>query len=479
MADEFDDVEIPAGAKVIPAGPDLGDFYSYMRQHEYIFVPARELWPASSINGRFGKVQVGTAANGKPILIPSSTWLDQHRPVDQMTWAPGMPMMIDDKVIREGGWIEQPGARVFNLYQPPTQTLGDSAQADPWLEHVGLIFPEHAEHIIRYLAHRVQRPGEKINHALLLGSEGQGIGKDGLLAPVRQALGSWNWSEQNPQTVLKSPYNGYLRAVVLRISEVKDLGDGDRYKFYEHMKAATTSPPEVLSVNEKYIREYPIANVVAVIYTTNHKQDGMYLMAEDRRTYVAWSKMKKEDFPEDYWNKLWGWYDNGGYGHVAAFLASIDLSGFDPKAPPPRTEVFWEIVGGHQPPQSAELADALDKIAAALDGNNGKPPEEHERPAAVTIKMVMRYASERLEEWLKDHRHHRIIPHRFEDCGYVPVRNPDRAANSSGLWIVGKQRQMIYALASLDPDAQIAAAQQLKKEEDEFYEKNKRYEDCD
>jgi hypothetical protein len=56
--------------------------------------------------------------------------------------------------------------------------------------------------------------------------------------------------------------------------------------------------------------------------------------------YVAWC---------DYWNALYGWYDREGYRNVAAYLALLDLSDFDPKAPPPNTPVFWAIVDANRP----------------------------------------------------------------------------------------------------------------------------------
>jgi hypothetical protein len=59
---------------------------------------------------------------------------------------------------------------------------------------------------------------------------------------------------------------------------------------------------------------------------------------------VAWSDLTKGDFADDYWRKLWSWYRDGGYGHVAAFLSTLDISDLDPKAPPPKSEAFWAIV---------------------------------------------------------------------------------------------------------------------------------------
>ena len=89
----------------------------------------------------------------------------------------------------------------FNLYLPPTIEPGDAAKAGPWLDHVHKVYPDDAEHIVQWLAHRVQRPQEKINHALVLGGE-QGIGKDTICEPVKRAVGPWNFEEASPQQAL-------------------------------------------------------------------------------------------------------------------------------------------------------------------------------------------------------------------------------------------------------------------------------------
>ncbi len=81
---------------------------------------------------------------------------------------------------------------------------------------------------------RVQRPQEKINHALVLGVL-QGVGKDTLLEPVKHAVGPWNFTEVSPQQRL-GRFNGFVKSVVLRVSEAKDVGEFDRFKFYAHTK---------------------------------------------------------------------------------------------------------------------------------------------------------------------------------------------------------------------------------------------------
>ena len=61
----------------------------------------------------------------------------------------------------------------------------------------------------------------------------------------------------------------------------------------------------MLRVDEKNLREHSVFNVCGVVMTTNHKTDGIYLPADDRRHFVAWSEKTKDDFTEAYWNDLW------------------------------------------------------------------------------------------------------------------------------------------------------------------------------
>ena len=126
-------------------------------------------------------------------------------------------------------------------------------KASPWLEHVEKVFGADADHIVKWLAQRVQNPSCKLNHALVLGGA-QGIGKDTILEPAKRAIGAWNFAEVSPKHML-GRFNGYLRSVILRISEARDLGDVDRFQFYDHLKSYIAAPPDVLRVDEKNLRE--------------------------------------------------------------------------------------------------------------------------------------------------------------------------------------------------------------------------------
>ena len=78
-----------------------------------------------------------------------------------------------------------------------------------------------------------------------------------------------------PQQVL-GRFNGFLKAVILRISEARDLGEFDRFKFYDHMKSYTASPPDTLRIDEKNLREYAILNCLRR-HNHDQSQDGRHL----------------------------------------------------------------------------------------------------------------------------------------------------------------------------------------------------------
>jgi hypothetical protein len=61
---------------------------------------------------------------------------------------------------------------------------------------------------------------------------------------------------------------------------------------------------------------------------------------------------------------------------------------------------------------------------------------------------------------LLDRKNRRAIPHRLEQCGYVPVRNE---AAEDGLFKIMKRRQAVYGRADLSVRDRHAAATQLAK----------------
>lgn len=422
------------------------NFYAYRIQSNFIFKTTGDMWPAAAVDAELPPILVGKKQ--KP--LKASVWIAKNRGVHQMTWAPGLPQVIQERLVIDGGWIDQPNTCCYNLYRPPSLRLGNAAKATPWLDHGRRIWAEDFDHIVCWLACRVQHPEIKINHSLIMGSNDHGIGKDTFLEPIKYAVGPWNFQEISAQQLI-GRFNAFLKAVILRINEARDMGEFTRYQLYDHIKAYTAAPPDVLRIDEKNKQEYIIFNKLGLIITSNYKTNGIYLPPEDRRSYVAWSTCTRDQFSVDYWNKLWAYYADGGFMHVAAFLNEYDISKFDPKAPPPQTPAFWAIVNSNRANEDNELADVIDAIGG---------------PDVLTLLSLLEDAQNNtkmnghdtfsggLVPWLQDRKHRRIIPSKLEQCGYTPVNNP---TNQLGLWSINGVRQMVYAKATMPRNEQLAA----------------------
>ena len=418
---------------------DIGDFHAYLPDHKYVHMVTRQLWPAAAVDASVPWPQI----NGK--AMRPSAFLDKNKSVQQMTWHPDHGEIIKDKLVYEGGWVDRLGARTFNLYRPPDIMNGDARNAARWRDHLRCIYPDDADHIERWLAQRVQYPGVKINHALMLGGE-QGIGKDSLLEPVKLGVGPWNFKEVTPQQML-GRFNPWVRAVILRISEGRDLGEINRFAFYDHSKIYIAAPPDTIMCDEKNTHEHPVFNLMGIILTSNYKTSGIYLPPDDRRHFVAWSESTKDEFDAEYWPRYWDWLAGGGAENVVAYLRGLDLSSFDPKAPPPKTEAWHCIVHSNIAPEDADISELISDLG---------------HPVVLVLNQLIEAAKLRNREeiiWdLTDRGKRRAVPHKLERAGYSIVRNPDA---QDGLWKVERRRVVIYGHRDKSRNELITEARRL------------------
>jgi hypothetical protein len=173
----------------------------------------------------------------------------------------------------------------------------------------------------------------------------------------------------------------------------------------------------------------------------------VYLPPNDRRHFVQWCDLTEKDFTEQYWKDLWGFYEQGGYGHVAAYLNQVELSKWNAKAPPLKTEAFWAIVNAQRPPEDSRMTDILEKL---------------DNPAAVLLRQIIYTAGAdgfgEFGEWLQEHKNRRIIPKIMDRCNYDAVRNPNA---NDGRWKVEGRWETAYAKKGMTLNAQLAAVHAL------------------
>ena len=333
-----------------------------------------------------------------------------------------------------------PGCRTFNLYGAPT-IKPKPGDASPWIKHVASMFGAEAEHIINWLAHRVQHPEEKINHALVLGGA-QGIGKDTLLEPIKAAIGPWNFTEVSPVQMLGRVQRICEICCHAKSAKARDLGETDRYAFYEHLKTLTAAPPNILRRRQK---AHPrTCRLKCVQHHHHHKQQKLDAPAERRSPpFRRLVTAQKGRFPSGLLERAlplvcqWRKRDSSRIISTGStWLASMQRHrrqrhrrfGKSSIRPARRKMLKW--------PTHSTRSAGLPRSPWADPDKGG-------------------FSAPGFADWLRDRKNRRKIPHRFEEAGYVPVRNPDA---TDGLWKVTGKRQAVYAKRDLSLRDQIEAA---------------------
>jgi hypothetical protein len=82
----------------------LEDLYAVPHLEKYIWAPGGLscLWSQRYVNSIMPKLDTGRKKNSKPVMINATAWLDAHRAVKQITWAPGEAEIIENRLIVAG-----------------------------------------------------------------------------------------------------------------------------------------------------------------------------------------------------------------------------------------------------------------------------------------------------------------------------------------------------------------------------------------
>jgi hypothetical protein len=248
------------------------------------------------------------------------------------------------------------GCRVLNLWKPPPWTADDHAgEPSLFLEHVAYILDNDGtavEHVLNFLAHLVQRPQERIGHALLITSEAKGIGKSTLGTVVRRLVGEQN-SRVAQTKDLKSSFDGWLVGkLVVHVDEVYEAGNWD---LANKLKPLITEP--TVSANIKYGPQIEIENYARFLMFSNHSAP-LNIEEGDRRYFVFNSKTEPRD--DDYYDRLYRYIETTeAMNAIYTFLSRRDLSAFNPYRRPPMTEAKQQIIAESEHPLHTYIIEAV------------------------------------------------------------------------------------------------------------------------
>ncbi|MBP1097485.1 primase-helicase family protein [Bradyrhizobium diazoefficiens] len=265
---------------------------------------------------------------------------------EALAFSPGQPEISQDEL----------GRKVLNLWRPPPwREVSISRRPEPFLEHLKYLFDADEaviDHILNFLGHLVQRPQERVNHALLLTSATKGIGKSSFGTIVRRLVGENN-SRVAQTKDLKSQFDGWLMGkLVVQVDEIYEHGNWD---LANKLKPLITEP--TVSVNVKYGPQVEVSNFARFIMFSNHSapldiEDG------DRRYFIFESKAKARD--DAYYQTLHAFIDStDGMNSIYSYLMQRDLRSFRPFAAPPMTQAKRSIIDVSGNPLRQYIIDAV------------------------------------------------------------------------------------------------------------------------
>lgn len=329
--------------------------WAYVQDDESFFsLDDRRLISRATFNAIYRHVPCVSIHGAKPRRVEASICYDENRQVNGahsltgITYAAGSSMLVSREGLVYGNrWRDQ----------RPTPVPGDPS---PWLRHLERMIPDADErsHFLSILAHKVQYPGIKINHAILIGGN-HGSGKDTLMAPFFWAIGGVTKSNCSlvKNDELTSQWGYALECEVMEIAELRQSQAQDRRAIENTLKPLIAAPPELLPVNRKGLHPYLALNRILVVAFTNER-GAISLPSEDRRWFVLWCDADR--LPEADATSLWTWYTRqDGFAIVAHYLASLDVSAWCPTAPPPMTEAKSILIDAAMSPAEAVLVAAI------------------------------------------------------------------------------------------------------------------------
>jgi hypothetical protein len=295
-------------------------------------------------------------ASGKARRIDASFSFDEHRQamgarvLQGTTYAPGATVLCTRN-----------GDVYGNRWTDARPVVPRGGSPLRWLAHVERLVPDltEREHILDTLAFKVQHPGVKINHALLLHGT-QGCGKDSLFAPFLWAIGG------KPLTNVKIVKNEeinrqfeyFLEAEVIVFNELYQNETADRRALENRLKPIIAAPPEYLMMDRKHEHPVEVQNQFLVLAMSN-RRDAIALSKEDRRWFVCWTAAPRMAQAES--AALWAWFEGGGFEAVAGWLAARDVSAYDPAATPPWTESKETMLGAGRSLAESWLVELIEQ----------------------------------------------------------------------------------------------------------------------
>jgi len=326
--------------------------FAYIQDNEsYFDTQDRREVSRSTFNALFRHIKCVSIHTGRK--VEASVCFDENRQAKGAMALVGVTYAAGDSVI-----VSRDGDLYGNRWRDarPQYTAGDIT---PWLDHCKVLVPDdrEREHLFNIMAYKVQRPEVKINHAVLHGGD-QGCGKDTMWAPMIWAVCGDSLRNRGllDNDTMNSQFGYALESEILVLNELREPDARERRALANKLKPVIAAPPEMLSINRKGLHPYDMANRLFVLAFSNDPVP-ISLDSQDRRWFAIWSHAPRMS-PEAA-QALWKWYQSGGFAAIGAWMASRDVSAFNPSAAPAMTEFKYNLIEQGMSTAESYLVDLM------------------------------------------------------------------------------------------------------------------------
>jgi hypothetical protein len=294
--------------------------------------------------------------------VEASICFDENRQakdaltISGITYAAGETVLVS----REGQvygnrWVD---------HRPPVK----SGNAQVWLDHVERMLPDPVErnHVLDVMAHKLQHPNRKINHAVLhIGHPGSG--KDTLWQPFLWGIGGESLANVSivRNEEIQSQWGYAYESEVMVFEELRQAEAKDRRALENHLKPIIAAPPDFLQVNRKGMHPYQALNRIFVLAFSNERVP-ISLAGDDRRWFVTYSEAPR--MTESEACAIWDWYKTGGLAVAAGWLYERDVSRFNPGATPPLTEAKIIMIEQGRSTAESYLVEMIERRLGEFSG---------------------------------------------------------------------------------------------------------------
>lgn len=248
--------------------------------------------------------------------------------------------------------ILKDGLRYWNSYHP-SNIQPEKGDATPFIEFLDYLVPEELEksHLLKMIAWTVRNPGKKLRHALLLRSARQGVGKSMLIDIWGTLLGERNVRKTTTEE-MNSSYQAYVKETLLVVVEELNWGFGPTA--YNNLKELITG--DVARVNEKYLPQRDWPNHASFAFLTNIQAP---IMIEEHDRRIFYINSPAEPKSKEYYGSFARWWKSN-LQTIRWYMDLVDLSTFDPYAPPPMTVAKRDLIVDSSDDLTIELATMIE-----------------------------------------------------------------------------------------------------------------------